>query len=167
MDVTMMRGFIYCMAICQLISCTRKNIRPDRPIQGDDVPRRLTGQPVDVMVDGYQGGDGLPVASVEIKKYESKPTEFDDFGESFTLGRSGKKTLTELKSGETYFIAVKLFDVSGNVIGETQLGNLKCDALQFVAAQGISLKLPVCKASTPMAPDSGSTNIKIKIETPK
>ncbi len=155
------------IALFQLLGCTRKNLRPDRPIDMDTGTPRLTGQPVDVFIDGYEGGEDLPVASVEIIKFDSKPNAFDDFGETFKVGRAGQKTLSELKAGATYYIATKLYDSAGRVIGRTQFGDLRCDVLQFVAAHRISVKMPVCKSAVGIVPDSGTTNINIKIETPK
>lgn len=155
------------IALFQLLGCTRKNIRPDRPIERDTGAPRLTGQPVDVFIDGYEGVEDLPVASVEIIKYSSKPNAFDDFGESFKVGRAGKKTFSELKAGATYYIATKLYDSAGRIIAQTQFGDLTCDVLQFVAAHRISVKTPVCKSVAGIVPNSGTTNINIKIETPK
>ena len=155
------------IVLVTLMGCTRKNIRPDRPIDVDTGGPRLTGQPVDVFIEGYEGAENLPVASVEFIKYDSRPTAFDDFGESFKVGRAGKKTFSDLKSGGTYYIATKLYDSADHIIAQTQFGDLTCDVLKFVAAHRISLKTPVCKFENAFVPKSGTTNINIKIETPK
>ncbi|MEI8027512.1 MAG: hypothetical protein WCI18_14285 [Pseudomonadota bacterium] len=155
------------ITLFQLLGCTRKNIRPDRPIDIDTGAPRLTGQPVDVFIDGYEGGEDLPVASVEIIIFSSKPNSFEDFGESFKVGRAGKKTFSDLKAGATYYIATKLYDSAGRIIAQTQFGDLTCDVSRFIAAPRISVKMPVCKSAAGIVPDSGTTNINIKIETPK
>lgn len=161
------------LTLWQLQGCTRKNIRPDRPIQIDRGPPKLVGSPVDIFITGYDGAEGLPVATVEVIKYDTKPSSFDDSVDSYSLGRSGQKKISDLKSGETYFFAAKVFDSAGNIIALTQFGDLKCDVVQVVAANQVSIRIPVCKYVNEVMPDynpgsgSGNSNINIKIETPK
>jgi hypothetical protein len=173
---------LYSLTFLQFIGCTRKNIRPDRPIQIDRGPPQLEGSPVDVFIAGYDGAEGLPVAAVQVIKYESKPSSFDDAGESFSLGRSGKTKISNLKSGETYYFAAKLLDSAGNTIALTQFGDLRCDVMQVVASNQVSIRTPVCKyekedeanhSNTNSTNSNGNinsnnkTNVNIKIETPK